>query len=153
MQSAPGFGERLSQDYENSCWCCQVRFISSLWGWFCEPGHLEEDIYLLSEWKLTVYLQVALWDISPVSLVEIWPSDKVKLNTAAALFPGVLLPSLLDCSVSTQGFNYLFGYLIKSFAFSNFQKTFCVYLGWVFAYELGKSFSSGYLPERHVLSF
>lgn len=44
VQSAPSFGERPFSELGKQFFVCQVRFVSSLWGWFCEPGHLEEDV-------------------------------------------------------------------------------------------------------------
>lgn len=44
VQSAPSFVERPFSELWKQFFVHQVRFVSSLWGWFCEPDHLEEDV-------------------------------------------------------------------------------------------------------------
>ena len=44
--------------------------------------------HLLSEWKLTVYLQVALWNISPGSL-RVNPAAEQSKNECEVEFPGI----------------------------------------------------------------
>ena len=83
-----GLEKGLFQDYENSFPCVRtdlsVHFrVSSV-----NQTIWRRIFYLLSEWKLTVYLQVALWNISPGSL-RVNPAAEQSKNECEAEFPGI----------------------------------------------------------------